>query len=334
MLKHRLMSILAIITSFGAYIMLLLGAAVSKTDSGQGCGNSWPFCHGQLIPESLPISTVYEYSHRIMSGADSLLIFVLVAWSWFTYRRDLRVKLFGFMSLFFVVLQAILGALTVVYEGTYAKDGLLSLHFGFSLISFASVILLTMRIMQMQKLDPTQPERTPQQIAPVSKWIQIVVWCLTAYTYVVVYTGALVGHSSATLACGQQFPTCGTTYFPNFFTSPGIQVLHRYFAASIWFLLLALMIVMIRVARDRRDLIWGSLWAFVLVSLQALSGMATVLSGAQLMVALLHTTIIAGLFSVICYLCMQVEWPWRKRPVEQKPVVSTDNAQVYQHETV
>ncbi|GHO83875.1 COX15/CtaA family protein [Dictyobacter formicarum] len=334
MLKHRLMSILAIITSFGAYIMLLLGAAVSKTDSGQGCGNSWPFCHGQLIPESLPITTVYEYSHRIMSGADSLLIFALVAWSWFTYRRDLRVKLFGFMSLFFVVLQAMLGALTVVYEGTYAKDGLLSLHFGFSLISFASVILLTMRIMQLQKLDPTQPESTPQQIAPVSKWIQIVVWCLAAYTYVVVYTGALVGHSSATLACGQQFPTCGATYFPNFFTSPGIQVLHRYFAASIWFLLLVLMIVIIRVARDRRDLIWGSLWAFVLVSLQALSGMATVLSGAQLLVALLHTTVIAGLFSVICYLCMQVEWPWRKRRVEQKPAVSTDNAQVYQHETV
>ncbi|GCE22494.1 COX15/CtaA family protein [Dictyobacter kobayashii] len=334
MLNRRLMSIFAIITSFGAYIMLLLGAAVTRTDSGQGCGNSWPFCHGQLIPESLPIATVYEYSHRIMSGADSFLIFALALWAWLAYRRDFRIKLFGVMSLFFVVLQAILGALTVVYEGTYAKEGLLSLHFGFSLISFASVILLTMRIMQLQRLDPTQPERTAQQVAPVSKWIQIVVWCLAAYTYVVVYTGALVGHASATLACGQQFPTCGSTYVPSFMTSPGIQVLHRYSAASIWFLLLALMVVMIRLARDRRDLIWGSLWAFVLVSLQALSGMATVLSGAQLLVALLHTTIISVLFSVICYLCVQVEWPWRRQPVERSSVVSLNNAEKYQHETV
>ncbi|GCE30437.1 heme A synthase [Dictyobacter alpinus] len=333
-LKYRLLSILAIITSIGAYFMLLLGAAVTKTASGQGCGNSWPFCHGQLIPESVSIATVYEYSHRIMSGADGFLIFALTVISWLMYRRDFRVKLFGFMSLFFVVLQAILGALTVVYEGTYAKDGLLSLHFGFSLISFASVILLTMRIMQLKHVVPGAPERTAQQIAPISKGMQIIVWLLAAYTYVVVYTGALVRHSSATLACGQQFPTCGATYFPNIFTAAGIQVMHRYAAGSIWFLLLALMVVMIRVARDRRDLIWGSLWAFVLVSLQALSGMATVLSGAQLLVSLLHTTIIAVLFSVLCYLCVQVEWPWRRHVVDQSPVVVNTSSNELLHETV
>ncbi|WP_162005611.1 COX15/CtaA family protein [Dictyobacter vulcani] len=333
-MKHRLLSILAIVTSIGAYFMLLLGAAVTKTDSGQGCGNSWPFCHGQLIPDSVSIATVYEYSHRIMSGADGFLIFALTVFSWLMYRRDFRIKLFGFMSLFFVVLQAILGALTVMYEGTYAKDGLLSLHFGFSLISFASVILLTMRIMQLKQVTPENPERTAQQISPISKGMQIVVWAVTAYTYVVVYTGALVRHSSATLACGEQFPTCGATYFPNIFTAAGIQVMHRYAASSIWLLLLVLMIVLIRVARDRRDLVWGSLWAFVLVSLQAMSGMATVLSGAQLLVSLLHTTIIAVLFSVLCYLCVQVEWPWKRHVVNTRPVIATESSKEYLHETV
>jgi cytochrome c oxidase assembly protein subunit 15 len=136
---------------------------------------------------------------------------------------------------------------------------------------------------------------------------------LTAYTYYVVYTGAMVRHASATMACGVQFPGCGDIYLPNFFTTTGIQMLHRYSAASIWLFILILMIVVIRYFNERRDLLWGSLWAFILVSLQALTGMATVLTGAQLLVSLIHTTNIAILFSVLCYLCMQVEWPFKRR---------------------
>src|SRR5439155_6981769 len=117
-----------------------LGVLVTTTGSGQGCGNSWPFCHGQIIPGVITIAGLIEYSHRVMAGADGFLVLILTICAWLMYRKDFRIKLFSFMSLLFVVLQGALGALTVVFEGTFALNWLLSIHFGLSLIAFASVI--------------------------------------------------------------------------------------------------------------------------------------------------------------------------------------------------
>src|SRR5947209_1075986 len=158
--SQRLMQILAIITSIGAYLMILLGVLVTTTGSGRGCGNSWPFCHGQIIPGVITIAGLIEYSHRVMASADGFLVLVLTVCAWLIYRKDFRVKLFAFMSLFFVLLQGVLGALTVAFEGTFALNWLLSIHFGLSLLAFASVILLTIRLFQLGKEQQNRPEKT------------------------------------------------------------------------------------------------------------------------------------------------------------------------------
>ena len=304
---RRLMKIFAIVTAFGAYTMLLLGVLVTQTNSGQGCGHSWPLCHGQLLPDSMTINSFYEYSHRIISGLDGFFILILTAWSWFTYRKDFQVKLFSALSLFFVILQGALGALTVVFEGTFMKDGLLSLHFGFSLISFASVALLAVRLFRVDKTG----EEKRIDFAPVSKSLQYSAWGLAAYSYIVVYSGAFVEHSQALLGCGQQFPGC-STYVPGLSSPAGIQLLHRYAAGIIWLFVLAFLIVVLRNYRDRKNLVRGSWWAFILVTLQALSGIANVLTGGILMIALLHPTIIAFFFTVLCYLCTIVGLPGKQ----------------------
>src|SRR5215468_7381261 len=104
-IAHRLMKIFAIITSIGAYLMLVLGVLVTTTGSGQGCGNTWPFCHGEIIPGTITIAGVVEYSHRISAGADSTLVLILTIGTWLLYKRDFQAKLFAFLSIFFVVLQ-------------------------------------------------------------------------------------------------------------------------------------------------------------------------------------------------------------------------------------
>ena len=43
------------------------GALVTKTGSEDGCGASWPLCHGALLPQNLPIATIIELSHRAVS---------------------------------------------------------------------------------------------------------------------------------------------------------------------------------------------------------------------------------------------------------------------------
>lgn len=307
------LKILAVITVIGAYVMIVLGVLVSTTGSGQGCGNTWPFCHGQIIPGTLTIKGVTEYSHRIMSSLDGFLVLVLTVWSWFVYRKDRLVKLFAFLSLLFVVAQGALGAVTVVYEGTLALPWILSVHFGLSLIAFASVVLLTIRLFQVGKGQADQPA---QPVAP-SRGLQISFWVLAVYTYIVVYSGALVEHTGAVIGCGQQLPGCGSTYLPSFGSLAGIQVLHRYAAGLLWLGTLVLLIVVLRRYRERRDLVAGSLWAFVLVTLQAAVGVVNVLTIGQMLAALVHTTLIAIYFAVLCYLCMQVGWPGRRKALGQ-----------------
>lgn len=297
----------AVVTSIGSYLMLLMGAIVTKTESGKGCGNSWPFCHGQWIPDSLPVETVIEYSHRIVSSGVGFLILVLTIWSWFLYRDQCRVKVLGSMSLFFVILQGGLGALTVVFEGSFAKKMALALHFGFSLISFASVVLMTIHLFQMK-----QKKANDLNIVNISARFRLSVWSLAFFTYLVVYTGALVRHTESTLGCGTSFPLCGSTYFPNFISSAGIQMLHRYAAVALWFFVLLFLWYVYRKYRGRYDLLRGSWIAFLLITLQALSGIFTVWTGGILMVALVHTTVISIFFSALSYLCMQVGVPWKK----------------------
>lgn len=304
-MKYRLLRGLGVVTSIGAYFMLLMGAVVTKTGSGKGCGNSWPFCHGQLIPESLPLETVFEYSHRIISAIDGLLILALTVCSWLTFRQDRRVKILGFLSLFFVVLQGALGALTVVFEQTFAQKAALALHFGFSLISFASVILLTIYLFQLKHNKKVIFDRSA-----LSGALRYSIWGLAVYTYVVVYTGALVRHAGATMSCGYSFPLCGR-FLPGLDSPAAIHFLHRLAGISLWILVLILFVWIWRQYKQRSDLRKGVIWAFVLITLQAISGVFTVMMGGQVLAALLHTTIISVFFAVLMFLCMQIGLPWR-----------------------
>lgn len=310
---RRLIQIFAIITSIGAYVMILLGVLVTTTGSGHGCGNTWPFCHGQIIPGVLTIAGVIEYSHRIMSSIDGFLVLVLTIWAWLMYRKDFRVKLFAFLSLLFVILQGALGALTVMFEGTLALNWILSVHFGLSLIAFASVILLTIRLFQV---DREQREHA-ETLSPAVPRLQFPVWGLAVYTYIVVYTGALVEHTGAVSACGYQLPGCGATYLPSFTSLAGIQVLHRYVAGLLWLFVLALLVAVLRSYRARRDLVQAASWSFALITLQALSGLFNIWTGGQMLAALIHTTLIAGFFSTLCYFCAQVGWPWKRKTLPQ-----------------
>ncbi len=311
---QRLIRIFAIITSIGAYVIIVLGVLVTTSGSGQGCGNTWPFCHGQIIPGVITMAGLIEYSHRVMSSLEGFLVLVLTIWAWLMYRKDFRVKLFAFLSLLFVVLQGALGALTVVYEGTLALSWLLSIHFGLSLIALASVVLLTIRLLQVGREQQGRPESAGSEVPR----LQFLIWGLAVYTYIVVYTGALVEHTGAVTSCGDQLPGCGSTYFPSFASLAGIQVLHRYVAGLLWLLVLCLLVAVMRTYRQRRDLVQGAWWAFILITLQAISGMFNVLTAGQMLAALVHTTLIASFFSILCFLCMQVGWPWKRKKLAQE----------------
>ena len=294
--------------------MLVMGTLVTVTGSGQGCGNTWPFCHGQIIPGVITIAGVIEYSHRVEASIVGTLVLVLTICVWLVYRKDFRAKLLAFLSILFVVMQGVLGALTVVFEGTFYKEWLLSIHFGLSLLALAFVLLLTIRLFQIDKEVKGVTPTSTRKIPPV----QGLVWGLAAYTYIVVYTGALVGHTGAMLGCGNQIPGCGSTYFPNFTSIAGIQMLHRYAATSLWLLTLIFLVLVIRRYRDHGDILSGAWWAFVFITLQAIAGMTIVLTGGQLLAEMAHVTFVSTFFAILSYLCMQLGWFPKRHAVEER----------------
>src|SRR5699024_3463042 len=223
----RYLKWLSVIATFGMIFVLLGGALVTKTDSGAGCGDSWPLCHGQLIPSEITLELVIELSHRLVSGIVGIVVLALSFFSWKHIGHIREVKFLSFMSFFFLVLQGLIGAAAVIWG---QSDFVLALHFGISLISFAAIFLLTLLIFEIDK-------KFDADSLFIKKKHRIEIYMLAVYTYLVVYTGALVRHTSSELVC-PSWPFC-TNSAPFSFLSTNqmelwVQMGHR-LAAGILF---------------------------------------------------------------------------------------------------
>ena len=131
----------AVITTIGMLFILIGGALVTKTESGMGCGTSWPLCNGQFIPSDISIELIIELSHRLVSGSVGILVLILSIWSWKKIGHIREAKFLSLLSFSFLVIQGLFGAAAVKWG---QSDVILALHFGVSLISFAAVFLLTL----------------------------------------------------------------------------------------------------------------------------------------------------------------------------------------------
>src|SRR5574342_935415 len=136
---------LAVLTTIGMLFVLLGGALVTKTDSGMGCGRSWPLCNGEFVPTDITPELIIELAHRLVSGSVGIMVLALSIWTWKTIGHIRETKFLSVLSFFFLMLQALIGAAAVKWG---QSDFVLALHFGISLISFAAVLLLIMLIFE------------------------------------------------------------------------------------------------------------------------------------------------------------------------------------------
>lgn len=286
----------AVAATIGMLLILLGGALVTKTESGMGCGRSWPSCNGELIPEKITAEVLIEFSHRLVTGAVGILIVVLAVWAWRKYGHIRETKFLAVMAVFFLVLQALIGAAQVLWG---QGDFILALHFGISLISFASVLLLTLLIFEVdRKFDADR--------LVIGRKLRIHTIGVTLYSYIVVYTGALVRHTDSSLICSD-WPLCRNDQFalPNNMYEC-VQMGHRFAAGMIVLWLAYIAWHAFKNYKEQRVIYWGWIIAFIIVVLQATTGMLVVLTKLNLAVALLHSLLISLLFGLLCYMILLV----------------------------
>ncbi|MGZ3581429.1 MAG: COX15/CtaA family protein [Ktedonobacterales bacterium] len=290
---------LSVATSISMFIVLITGTLVTTTNSAQGCGPSWPLCRGQFIPQ-FAVSTAIEFLHRVSVTPATLLILLLTVGVLAYWRDRLEIRILAPLMIVFLFAQAALGALAVMYPQTPA---VLALHFGVSLISFASVLLTAIFLHEQGTWGKLRDR-------PVPRGFTALVWGLAVYTYIVVYLGAFVRHNHVELAC-QSWPLCANgsnanVVFPGFTGAVGIVFTHRVAALILTFGTLWLFLWARRIRAARPDLYWGSLAALIFLVLQALDGAFVVYSRLDVFSTLSHSGFVALLFGAMCYLCMHV----------------------------
>lgn len=281
------------VTVAAMFLVLQAGALVSKTGSGDGCGDSWPMCHGEWLPP-LQFHSLVEYGHRLISALAGILVIWMAIAVWRRFKDRAEIRLLIPTAVGVLLLQGWLGAMAVMWP---QPKTVLALHFGISLIAFAAVLLPTILLMQWER-------GTTHRDKPLGTSLRRWIWFSLIYAYMVVYTGAYVRHTGANTAC-PDWPLCNGQWVPELSGLVGIHFGHRVASA----LLVALLVWLVRLAagvrKERPDIYWGSVVALVTVVLQALSGGLSVLTQLAVAPVMLHSVLITLLFGAISYLCLQ-----------------------------
>lgn len=202
----------ALLVAFG---LVVVGGVVRVSDSGLGCGpagsglHGWPLCRGDLVPSG-QVHTILEYSHRVLAVATVVL---LVAILWQARRRFRERRDFlgvAVAALLLVVVQALLGALTVEHG---LHTALVAAHLGVAMLLLGLLVWLAQACR----------DRAPAAASPALRGVAALSCLLLLAT--IVAGGVVAGteqrgtpgggsSDGAHLACGKEFPSCNGAFLP------------------------------------------------------------------------------------------------------------------------
>ncbi|MCB0390860.1 MAG: COX15/CtaA family protein [Bdellovibrionales bacterium] len=127
--------------------VILWGAFVRISNSGDGCGKSWPLCHNSIIPSTKHLPTWIEYGHRLTSGIYGILILFLVITAFASFPKKHFVRKIAVASGVLTITEALLGARLVLAGLVGANASIeravtMSIHLINSLFLVAVLVLL------------------------------------------------------------------------------------------------------------------------------------------------------------------------------------------------
>ncbi|WP_428086804.1 COX15/CtaA family protein [Candidatus Thioglobus sp.] len=289
-------------------IVVILGTYTRLSDAGLSCPD-WPGCYGQLTVPSAPDGTKIEgydrplevskgYKEMVHRYAASILglVILLLWWQAFKqkpiYRQSMPLPTF---AVFFVILQGAFGMWTVTL---LVHPGIVTLHLlgGFVTTSVLFWLFLNQKILA----------RAPVRIDSSNKILLLVV--LTVLIFQITLGGWTSTHYAA-LSCGEQFPACLGTYWPDmdlskaFYWGPlgvdyeygvlegparvGIQMMHRIGALTT----AVLMLLFVYRFRHYAHLKSSLLVTGGLLALQVTLGILNVLLSLPMIIAVLHNVV-------------------------------------------
>lgn len=158
----KLQRILAMVLLLCQGGITVTGSLVRVTGSGLGC-NTWPLCHeGSLVP----VAGAAPWIHQAIEFGNRTLTFVvaasaaLVLLAVIRARRRKEIKTLAWVSLLGVVLQAVIGGISVLLDLRWWS---VAVHFLPSMVLVFVAAMLYMRIAEPDEASPTRRYPTSAQ---------------------------------------------------------------------------------------------------------------------------------------------------------------------------
>jgi len=95
------------------YILIVIGGYVTTSNSGLGCGESWPLCQGAVFPSLKNPEVVIELTHRLFNSVVGVFILGMSIVVWTKYRNASNIVILSTTSLVALIVQVLLGMVTV-----------------------------------------------------------------------------------------------------------------------------------------------------------------------------------------------------------------------------
>lgn len=128
-------------------LVIIWGAWVRISHSGDGCGKSWPLCEGALFPQSAESKTWIEYFHRLTSGFYGIVVAHLFYLVLKHFPQNSLQRLLALSTLILMFIEAALGAALVLkglvgINATLFRLSVMTLHQVNSLLLVGSTVAL------------------------------------------------------------------------------------------------------------------------------------------------------------------------------------------------
>jgi len=279
----------AVLTAGATFVLLFIGGLVTSTGSGLAVPD-WPLSFGMVFPPMVG-GVLFEHGHRLAASAVGFLTVALALWTVVGDQRP-AVRALGLLALLAVVLQGVLGGVTVLYKLPLAVS---VTHACLAQVFFCLTVMLAV-------LTGTGWSAPRARHAPAS--LPVLTGVTTALVFVQLVLGALMRHMGAGLAI-PDFPLAFGRLVPPLVT-PHITVhfAHRIGALVVTVAVATTVAGLLRSGRDpwlRRP----ALLATGLVVLQVTLGALTIWSRRAVLPTTLHLTVGAALLATCLVLTLR-----------------------------
>jgi len=284
----------AILCAAATFILIFVGGLVTSTGSALAVPD-WPLAYGRLVPK-LVGGVRFEYGHRVVAGVVVMLTIVLATWTAMVERRS-WVRKTAFAAAALIVLQAILGGITVLY--------LLPLPIAVAHAGTAQALFCLMVAMALFT-NPKFGAGSRLQGEAGSPRTAILATTTTAVIYTQILIGAVMRHLGAGLAI-PDFPTSFGHWMPPF-VGVGVDVnfAHRCGAVVVSLLVLWTVTRIFSRYRDRPELTHPALLLLALLVAQISLGAMTIWSGRAVLPTTAHVAIGAAVLATSLTLTIRV----------------------------